>query len=255
MKKMKNNYINIKESEKDKFIYRITSFERMAEMFLTEKMTLVKPKKWEDPFENFILNYFEEEDSREDFDFNFRNSLYANCWTFHNRSDALWRIYSPDKYSVCVRTTIRKLFEALFEQGGHLKNNTCFIGKVEYSNQSEMYKKLQLFKTQFDSKPKGSGLAETILFKRTAFQHECEVRLIYQELFPYEKEIFQFDFYPDLIFDQITFDPRMGKNTYKALSTYLRENFNFNGKVMQSSLYGKPEKIFKKKINKINNSS
>ncbi len=97
MKKMKSNYINIHESQKDKHIYRTMSFERMAEMFLTQKMVLVKPKLWDDPFENFILNYFEEENKGDSFDFNFRNSLYANCWTFQNRSDALWRIYSPNK--------------------------------------------------------------------------------------------------------------------------------------------------------------
>lgn len=247
MKKMKNNYINIKESEKDKFIYRITSFERMAEMFLTKKMTLVKPKKWEDPFENFILNYFEEKDNRKNFDFNFRNSLYANCWTFHNRSDALWRIYSPTKNGVCIRTTIKKLYEELYNYGGHIKDVSCFIGKVDYLHQQELYKKLEGFKRKFDSKPKGSGIAETILFKRSAFQHESEVRLIYQELLPSNKDIFQFDFYPDLIIDQITFDPRMGENTYKAFSKYLREDIDFRGKILQSSLYKNPKEYLRKK--------
>ncbi len=113
-----------------------------------------------------------------------------------------------------------------------------------------MHKKLEDFKKQFDAIPKGSGIAETILFKRTAFQHESEVRLIFQELIPQNKDIFQFDFYPHLIFDQITFDPHMGKNTYVALSTFLKEEIVFGGKVFQSSLYKKPKEYLNKESKK-----
>jgi|TARA_B110000037_G_C16812918_1_gene380444 hypothetical protein len=54
---MKNdNLIFLTDEELDKNIYRVFSFKRLKEIFDTKKVTLVKPKRWNDPFENFILN-------------------------------------------------------------------------------------------------------------------------------------------------------------------------------------------------------
>ena len=53
---MKRNYINIVEADLDQSIYRIFSRERFIQLYETKKLVLVKPKKWEDPFENFIMN-------------------------------------------------------------------------------------------------------------------------------------------------------------------------------------------------------
>lgn len=242
---MKDNFLNINEKDKTKYIYRIMSFERLAEMLITGMMTLVKPFRWEDPFENFILQHFEKSYQKKEFDFKFRNSLYGSCWTLQSRSDALWRIYSPDKMGVCVRTNVEDLFNSLYDQGGKLKNISCFIGKVIYLPQGEIYKKLNHFKEQFDKVPKGSGLADTLLFKRTAFQHESEIRLIYHDPIPNDdnEHKFEFECYPYSIFDQVTFDPRMGINTYKALSTHLIEKLEFKGIIRQSTLYKIPKKF------------
>lgn len=45
--------------------------------------------------------------------FGFRSDFYGQCWTLKSTSDAMWRIYSPKKDAVRVRTTIRKLAESL----------------------------------------------------------------------------------------------------------------------------------------------
>ena len=50
-----NNYINIDLTVKDQYIYRIISVDRLHELFSNNQNSLVSPKKWEDPFENFIL--------------------------------------------------------------------------------------------------------------------------------------------------------------------------------------------------------
>lgn len=52
---MNDNLIFLTEEQLDKNIYRIFSFDRLTEMFNERKITLLKPKKWDDPFENFIL--------------------------------------------------------------------------------------------------------------------------------------------------------------------------------------------------------
>ena len=240
---MNNNYLNIKEEDKEKYIYRIISFEKLMEMFETEKMTLFKPRLWEDPFENYILNYFEKDYKKENFDFNFRNSLYANCWSLNNRSDALWRIYSPSKNGVCIRSTIMKLFKSLYDKGGHYSKISCFIGKVIYLPQGVINKKLDNFKKNFNKNPIGSGLADTLLFKRTAFEYEKEIRLISHEPIPNNQDYYKYDFYPHLVIDQVTFDPRMGENAYKSFSSYFKDMTQFKGKVRKSSLYKIPKSI------------
>ena len=48
-------YLNLAEKDFDKYIYRVVSLERLVELFVSKENTLVKPKLWEDTFENFIL--------------------------------------------------------------------------------------------------------------------------------------------------------------------------------------------------------
>jgi hypothetical protein len=48
-------YLNLEESEYDSHIYRIMPFERFLELFDCRRNVLVKPKFWEDTFENYAL--------------------------------------------------------------------------------------------------------------------------------------------------------------------------------------------------------
>ena len=43
----------------------------------------------------------------------FKENLYGQCWTKTRESDAMWRIYSPNKNGVRIMTTPRKLLTAL----------------------------------------------------------------------------------------------------------------------------------------------
>lgn len=51
---MNDNLIFLSDSDLDKPIYRIFSFSRLKDIFNERKMRLVKPKKWDDPFENTV---------------------------------------------------------------------------------------------------------------------------------------------------------------------------------------------------------
>jgi hypothetical protein len=108
-------YLNLKENEPDKHIYRIISLERLLELFATERNTLVKPEKWEDTFENFILKSKVRLLSGEVIKYNIHNRIYGQCWTSQTASDAMWRIYSPNKDGVRIRTTIRKLLKSHYD--------------------------------------------------------------------------------------------------------------------------------------------
>lgn len=242
---MIDNLVFLTDAELDKPIYRIFSFQRLEEIFQDRKLTLVKPKLWDDPFENFILNSTGRLPDGREFQMSFRDNFYGQCWSLTKESDAMWRIYSPEKNGVKVKTTIRKLFTPLFQAGGqHEKTNgviynlTSFVGKVKYDG----VKKLEMMlKNEHQMSEKildqsGRGQASTFFFKRLAFRHEKEIRLIYNSLNENKSDTYQFDINPIDIFDEIVFDPRMKVIEYQKLKKKVVE-LGFQKAIIQSGLY------------------
>ncbi len=245
---MLRNYLNITEEELDKPIYRVFSHKRFFEMIEKNDITLLQPSKWQDPFENFILNATGELKNGLKFTVEFKNNFYGQCWTTKRESDAIWRIYSPEPHTngIKVKTTIRKLFNALYEKVGEHRKVSCFIGKVKYMNKKNLLSQLSdsnLADKLTDNT--GLGQASTLLFKRFAFSHEKEIRIIYYSPTNLNSESFKFKFDPNSLFDQIVFDPRMNYKAYKNDKQRLKEEFGLNMSIFKSSLYKIPELSFK----------
>lgn len=234
------NYINITSEEKENKIYRVMSVHKLVELFKTQQNTISRPHLWDDPFENYILKGRGKSRTGETFSFGMRDSVYGQCWTSIKESDAMWRIYSPDKNGVKIKTTIRKLFESLYNSDPpNNKDVSCFIGKVEYFSRRE----LDLIKINIlDST--GAGIAKTLLIKRDAFSQEEEVRLIYidQER-KIQPNIFQYEVNPCELIEQIVFDPRMNEYLYDLYKDAFRR-MHFTGHIIRSGLYKAPVKIF-----------
>jgi hypothetical protein len=111
------NIIDIDPSQLDTPIYRVFPKERLIQTMQASRNTLVKPRLWDDPFENFILKSVAAANTgmRIHFD-TIRENFYGQCWTFNtDETDALWRIYSHAKDGFRVRTTIRKLFDQFYD--------------------------------------------------------------------------------------------------------------------------------------------
>ncbi len=233
-----NNYINLTKDLLDKPIYRIMPIHRFLQLLEDKKLTLVKPKKWDDPFENALLNCAFETSDGETGSFAAKDSVYGQCWTFHRETDAMWRIYSHDKDGIRVSTTPRKLLTALQKAEPKHHNLKCFIGKVSYLPKTKLLEKLQsidLLNTN------GSGIAESLLYKRTEFKHENEIRLIYSgDDNACVSDIFQFDIDPATLLDRILFDPRMEKNLREAYMLAIEEK-GCETEVRRSTLYDAPK--------------
>jgi len=238
-----HNYVFFKnDKEVDKPIFRVFSIERLLETYTKKALVLVKPKKWDDPFENFILKSKAKLQTGEQVDFAFADSIFGQCWSQLQESDAMWRIYSPSKNGVKVRTTPRKLREALASQVA-TPELTAFIGKVQYKRRSELTSMVQdrvrMQQKIFDDT--GRGHAETLLFKRKEFLHEHEVRLIYSgNIVDAEKDFFTFAIDPPAIFEEIIFDPRMDFSLASVYEQHFRTS-GYTGKIMKSQLYELPE--------------
>ena len=175
----------------------------------------------------------------------FRDNFYGQCWSLTKESDAMWRIYSPNKDGVKVKTTIRKLFTPLFQVGGeHYKTNgtvfnlSSFVGKVKYADSKTLIAMLQ-DKERMSGKifdQSGWGLASSFFYKRVAFKHEKEIRLIYNSGGENHLDTVKFDINPKVLFDEIVFDPRMTENLYQEQKNKVIDS-GFDKKIIQSGLY------------------
>lgn len=173
-----DNYIEIPRSMRDQHIYRIISVERLFELFENRQNVLVKPKRWDDPFENFILRARIRLQTGQLAQFSFHDQLYGQCWTLQSASDAMWRIYSHDRNAVRIRSTIRIVAESLSTALGDYAQIQAFIGKVRYLPS----RRLSAFASSWlpgAHRLRARVSAETLLVKRPAFKHEREVRLLY----------------------------------------------------------------------------
>lgn len=233
------NYLNLNDDELDQYIYRIISLERLNQLFNEKVNVLVSPELWDDPFENFIMKSNVRFDDGTIADIEFSDDYYGQCWTLHKASDAMWRIYSNDKKSVRIRTTVRKLAESLSTTLGKWKNVQSYIGKVEYLPN----KKLMAFANNvFTGLPQPTSFAKTLLVKRPAFSHEKEVRLIYMDKDKKsDSKLFSYSINPNELIDQIMIDPRLTKNEANELKKQIISSTNFKGTIKRSLLYAPPE--------------
>lgn len=87
-----------------------------------------------------------------------RQISYVNCWCMHDsESDALWRLYGSTHGGIALRTTYKKLADAL--------PSTDHIGLVKY---------LEYENEKFDR----LNAMNHIMHKRNVFEYEHEVRVV-----------------------------------------------------------------------------
>ncbi len=97
---MTNNLIHLTDSDLDRPLYRIFGFARFVEVFEEKQLTLVKPKKWDDPFENFILNSTGILPDGMEFQFGSRDAFYGQCWTLTKTVYAIGKTTLAQTYAL-----------------------------------------------------------------------------------------------------------------------------------------------------------
>lgn len=236
-----HNYLEIPLPLRRAFVYRIIPISRLYELFDTRQNTLVKPKMWEDPFENFILQSAVRLPTGQLATLHARDQIYGQCWTLHSASDAMWRIYSKDSNAVRIRTTIQMLAESLGHACCRLSYIEAFIGKVKYLPSRRL---TQYAKSAFQTPtiPYSRMFAQTLLVKRPAFEHEREVRLLYFCSDPgrITENIYSYAVNPHTLVDQIMIDPRLKEDAAYELRDQIRARTKFAGPIKRSLLYATP---------------
>lgn len=158
-------------------------------------MRLVSPATWEDPQEDVIarmgFNYKSDGRIQQLIGANVLPPVYAQSWSQTAVSDPLWRAYSrvrrneagvqldPKSEGLQLRSTPRKLLGAL--RAAAPDSDRCFVGKVKYTSAAGVSQDIaNAVKDQgLQSFTDPTTRAFVALWKRDAFAHEAEARLLY----------------------------------------------------------------------------
>lgn len=240
---MNYQLINLDPEDLETPIFRVFNFQRLLELFSSKKNTLVRPALWDDPLENYVLrvamNAFN--DHPHNFDFSTKDRFYGQCWSMLEESDAMWRIYSPEKTGVKVKTTISNLLQSL-STAQESSNGKHYVGKVKYLADETLRAKLQdRFWLSAEAENTDSQAA-SLLFKRLEFEHEKEIRLIYlNNDQQYADNLFRYSVDPAILFDEIQFDPRLSGELFDVFRYFLEEKIGYKKQLTRSELYKVPQ--------------
>ena len=243
---MRNFTKSVIDKDYNSPIYRCIHFERLLEMLLHKNIVLVKTKMWEDPYENFLfktkiisgLHYTSLS--------SFTDSLYGQCWTIKKETDALWRIYSPTKQAVIIKTKISKLAKVLSDSESLLDDRfdtwRKAIAPVEYFSKNKIQNVIRQYLTL--ALPDPNIAFNSLFIKRSEFRHEHEVRIIIQKKGQPEDDYYKngerkfvkLPIDPNDFIEEILLDPRINESQKELYSNIFR-SAGYLGKINKSNLY------------------
>lgn len=147
-------------------LYRYIPFETFADIVANKQLNLVSPAYWEDTYEGWFWNTLVENGKPEQSQMvkEFRNCVFAQCWSKNKDSVALWSIYSYNQKAIMIESSWEKLKT--------LPN--VIIKEIEYSEKAEINVD-ELYQILFHQSKDNLVLPYTK--KRSGFAHENEVRL------------------------------------------------------------------------------
>lgn len=176
-------------------LFRYISFEDFINLAINNKDRYVRPSSWEDKYEGYLFsrmetpedvyqivkemyynvcprNYYAIPDNY----FRMWHSkwfTYAQCWSKHPETDAMWRCYSYENRAIRIRTREDKLLDHTKKVFPNEEQFSVYLNKVSYDLNKSFTLEQQI------SQMKDSLLAhETYFHKRHVFSHEGEYRLL-----------------------------------------------------------------------------
>ena len=237
--KSKNWFLNdeIVNVQEAKPLYRFIPFDVLLQMINEKTNVLVQITKWEDVYENFML--------KESFMRNGRKvplgilaeRFYGQCWTTKRSSDAMWRIYSPDRKSVRIKTQIGKLYDTIPQED---EDGTYLLGKVEYYPQSKIEGDLRTI-PKMTKDQLSRIMLESLFVKRNSFSHESECRLVFMKgrgLNGKDEPVKRMTIDPLDFIENVYFDPRADSAYVERCKKVLIDAFGYPSKrIKKSNLY------------------
>lgn len=237
-----NNAKNIENLNRDEFlnkpIYQILPLQYLLQICQSKVLRFNNIyDKWEDPYELFFLkqNYTRNGVLVDMLDV--ARHFYGQCWSMRRESDAMWRIYSPQKDGVKIKTTVAKFIDLLYPL--NMQGLVSQFGIVRYDYKTNMIEWMRDKYHDFFN-----AVSDSLFIKRMEFKHEEEIRFILQEATiddnrqqTPQRSYVELSIDPYNLIEEIILDPRLTPQMYKMYVAGIRQTIGGNIKISQSSLY------------------
>ncbi len=246
--------IGLTTADLDRPLYRIYSLRYLEDALHPNggKLALVRPRVWEDPFEDpcermmmmampashrMLSEYLQ--------------PAYAQCWSMDGQSDALLRAYSRVKRDPAtnrnteassegarVRSTPRLIINALEQHQAKAgaANLELYVAKVSYAEEPLQPIIDALAALGPTKLGEGFARAKSLTFKRMAFSHEQEVRVIALAQPGTTDNVIYVDININEVFQEVVFDPRLIEFERKEREAWLR-SLGYTGDIGVAASY------------------
>lgn len=235
-------------------LYRVFPLWFFEECFRLKRLTLVQPRKWDDPYEDLCSSMMlvdQREPAKQLSLAEHLDPAFAQCWSSNADSDVLLRAYSRvtiDPHfgrntdlrneGVQVESSPRKLLMALGHWASDKKDAYACVGEVVYAGQSEVAQRVVNFVNEFGAARigKNSLRAKMLLLKRLNFQHEAEVRMVIVRSIEGTSDILHVPIEPNEIFLSVRFDPRLTLFEQREREQFIRDR-GYEGPIRTDGWY------------------
>ncbi len=235
-------------------IYRVLDPSHLFDLFETKSLALVPPRMWEDPYENVFADSFGVDQKNKKVRYSYEGyvkNIFGICWTLIEETDASWRIYSPEKNRIKIKTSLKKLSKVVTKLDEDFFQSR--IGKVKYYSEKTIKRNISDIINKLSNFGRPDLIEELYLIKRNVFKHEKEVRLLVRLPQVSGNEIHSLLYFsgeeevciipvdnPNDFVEEIVFDPRMPNNLVRVYEYYLKNHFGYPNTICMSNMYEGP---------------
>ncbi len=197
----------------DTKLYRYVKLEHFMSFVERRHFHLTNVNLWDDKWEVILskLPTLDDEGKLIYPIYSFHEHLFGQSWSLAQESDAMWRVYSPNSTGIQITTSAKKFKLVDGVERWHL-------GKVIYFK--TIQELIELSKSH-------TSLFDDALFKRSAFEHEREVRFLthgdFLDHFESEWKYASLLVDPIAFIEGITIDPRADEWYVDAITAYCQK--------------------------------
>lgn len=221
----------------DLTIYKYMPLKYILLMVQKNLLTINRISSWPDVYENYILKQvYSLQDGTPIDVVNQADGVFGQCWTYLPESDAMWRIYSPTLDTVRIKTTVEKLYDALYQTDKNMADT--YVGLVQYKSQAAIDSHVKRLGS-LDSQNFLKEVVNGAFIKRNEFDHEKEVRIVRildSEHIFLSGSLLQFPIPIDFI-EEFCIDPRANPDLEAGIVNQLIAAGAPSDKIVKSQLY------------------
>jgi hypothetical protein len=194
------------------YLRRYTDLTALIYLLQERKLTLLDPSSWDDSNDSYYLTLYKEKRSLK--------SVLALCFTETDERYHYWRVFAPGASGVCIRFSRSELESAAKKAGLQMK-------PVAYMRLDDM-------------RNKDLKTGQLPFLKRFAFQHESEVRMIYESA---KRRVRKLDIaVPSSCIDRVTLSPWLHPSLFGHVKELLRSIDGWRSlDIVKSTLIGNEE--------------